>query len=57
MINYSYIARTIQMGEEEVLHAGFRLPTDGNYKVKAFVLDNFKSGKVLSDIKVIPVEK
>jgi len=40
------------LGATTDLDAGFLLPT-GNYVVKAFVWDNFTSGKALSDAEVI----
>lgn len=57
MINYSYINKSLNPGDVERITTGFKIPTTGEYKVKAFVWDNWENAIPLSDILEIDVLK
>jgi hypothetical protein len=56
MVNYTYSAKSVAPGTVERLTSGFRIPAEGNYKVKAFIWENWESIKPLSNVAVIPVQ-
>jgi hypothetical protein len=57
MVNYSYISTNIKPGEGNRLTTGFRIPSTGEYNVKAFVWDNWTSARPLSNVLEIGVVK
>lgn len=57
MVNYSYMNVSTKTGESNRLTTGFRIPTTGDYNVKAFVWDNWTSARPLSDVLEITVVK
>ena len=50
MVNYSYINTSFNPGESGRITTGFRIPSAGNYKVKAFIWDNWTNARPLSDV-------
>jgi len=57
MVNYSYINTSFNPGESGRITTGFRIPSAGNYKVKAFIWDNWTNARPLSDVLEIGVIK
>ncbi len=55
MVNYSYIHKSLNPGDLEKITTGFKIPSAGTYKVKAFVWDNWNNAKPLSDVCEIAV--
>jgi len=57
MINYSYINNSLKTGDVERIFTGFRIPSTGDYKVKAFVWDNWTNARPMSNVLEIGVVK
>ncbi len=57
MVNYSYISTNTKPGEGNRLTTGFRIPSTGEYNVRAFVWDNWTSARPLSNVLEIGVVK
>lgn len=57
MVNYSYMNVNTETGESNRLTTGFKIPSTGEYNVKAFVWDNWTSARPLSDVLEITVVK
>ena len=57
MVNYSYITNSIEPGDVERITTGFRIPSTGNYIVKAFVWDNWANAIPLTNVLEIDVVK
>lgn len=57
MVNYAYITNTTKPGDAEKITTGFRLPSTGEYVVKAFIWDNWSNAKPLSNVLEISVIK
>jgi len=57
MVNYSYINNSLKPGDVERISTGFRIPSTGDYKVKAFVWDNWTNARPMSNVLEIGVVK
>lgn len=55
MVNYSYINTSYSPGETGRITTGFRIPSAGDYRVKAFIWDNWTNARPLSDVLEIGV--
>ncbi|NOH15846.1 prenyltransferase/squalene oxidase repeat-containing protein [Clostridium cochlearium] len=54
MINHSYVKKILKAGEKEIFAAGFIIPEEGDYVVKAIICDNLNTNKM--NVLVKPIE-
>ncbi len=47
LVNYSYYFDTVNKGENKTFGSGMLIPDSGNYKIKAFIWDDFESQNVI----------
>lgn len=56
MINYTYITKTLDAGQNENLAGGFLIPSSGDYEVRGFLWDDMMDMNALAEPIIVQVQ-